>query len=97
MCGAENLDNEILCNRIIDVAEIMGRRQVVRQLVLVQPSRRFESFRPRFNIITIKIPPRVVFFIVHALYLVKDENLQGRALRGSSASRAESEADFACG
>ena len=24
----------------------MGRRQVVRQLVLVQPSRRFESFRP---------------------------------------------------
>ena len=25
----------------------MGRRQVVRQLVLVQPSQRFESFRPR--------------------------------------------------
>ena len=28
------------------IIKAMGRRQVVRQLVLVQPSRRFESFRP---------------------------------------------------
>ena len=27
--------------------QVMGRRQVVRHLVLVQTSRRFESFRPR--------------------------------------------------
>lgn len=40
------IDNEDLLSKIINVTDIMGRRQVVRQLVLVQPSRRFESFRP---------------------------------------------------
>ena len=32
---------------LLYISDPLGRRQVVRQLVLVQPSQRFESFRPR--------------------------------------------------
>ena len=54
------IDNKFLPNRIRNVAETLGRRQVGRQLVLVQPSRRFESFRPRIK----KYPPRSGYFFV---------------------------------
>ena len=46
----------------------MGRRQVVRQLVLVQPSQRFESFRPRI----LKKSSNELFFNI--LFSAVDEN-----------------------
>ncbi len=44
--------------------DVMGRRQVVRQLVLVQPSRRFESFRPSLK----KDSRKRVFFVAEGFF-----------------------------
>ena len=46
------------------IINVMGRRQVVRQLVLVQPSRRFESFRPS----QLKDSHKRVFFYLSWFY-----------------------------